>query len=128
MDGRIGRVTERGRCLRTIFMQFVAMGVLYVTGHVRLALSAPKRKLPPARLTIHRQTFARAQREETLEVQPRSGILALFSPLLRLATDNGRAPHSDARHVEAVAREGGRHTPVHRVLDPEPLGLIQCSF
>ena len=53
----------------------------------------PQRELPPARLAIHRQTSVRAQREETLEVQPRSGILALFFPLQRLAADNGRAPH-----------------------------------
>ena len=85
---------------------------------------------PPARLVIHRQTFAHAQRDETLGVQPRSGTLALFFTLQRLAADNGRAPHYGARHVEAVAREGGRHAPVHRVFGPEPLDVVvgcDCS-
>ena len=32
-------------------------------------------------------------------------------PPATLAVDNGRAPHSGARHEEAVAREGGRYAP-----------------
>ena len=43
--------------------------------------------------------------------------------LATLAVDNGRAPHFDARHGEAVAREGGRYAPVRRVLGSEPLSL-----
>ena len=43
--------------------------------------------------------------------------------LATLAVDNGRAPHSGARHGEAVAQEGGRYAPVHRVLGSEPLSL-----
>ena len=49
----------------------------------------PQLELLPARLVIHRQTSAHAQSEKTLEVQPRSGILALFFILQRLAADNG---------------------------------------
>ena len=40
-----------------------------------------------------------------------------------LAVDNGRTPHTGARHEGAVAREGGRYAPVRRVLGSEPLSL-----
>ena len=52
-----------------------------------------QRELPLARLVIHRKTSARTQRKETLSVQPRSGMLALFFTIQRLAADNNRAPH-----------------------------------
>ena len=76
--------------------------------------TVPPPELLPARLVIHRQTSAHERRKWTRSVQSRSGILAV---------DNGRAPHSGARHGEAVAREGGRYAPVRRVSSSEPLGL-----
>ena len=53
----------------------------------------PLHELPPARLVIHRQTSAHEQRNGTLSVQSRSGILADFCPPATLAVDNVRAPH-----------------------------------
>ena len=51
------------------------------------------------------------------------GHSSVFMHPATLAVDNGRAPHSDARHEEAVAREEGRYAPVRRVLGSEPLSL-----
>ena len=62
-------------------------------GHRTTASYGPQRELPLARLVIRRQTSAHAQRNETLRVQPRSGILVISFTLQRLADDNGLAPH-----------------------------------
>ena len=51
------------------------------------------------------------------------GHISVFMHPATLALDNGRAPHIDARHGEAVAWEGGHYAPVRRVSGSEPLGL-----
>ena len=79
----------------------------------------PLHELPPARLVIHRQTSNQGDAECSIEV----GHISGFLPPATLAVDNGRAPHYGARHEEAVAKEGGRYTPVRRVLGSEPLRL-----
>ena len=59
-------------------------------------------ELPPARLVIHRQTFAHERRKGTWNVQSRSGILA------HLCTrQHWLWVTVEPRHEEAVAREGG---------------------
>ena len=79
-QGRTERVTERVRCLRTILTQIVCScgGGGICRGPRTTTSFGPQRELPLPRLVIHRQTSARAQREETLRVQPRSGMLAFF--------------------------------------------------
>ena len=82
----------------------------------------PLHKLPPARLVIHRQTSNHERRKGTLSVQSRSGILADFC-LRKQLWITVKLHITGARHEEAVAREGGRYTPVRRVLGSEPLRL-----
>ena len=71
----------------------------------------PLHELPPARLVIHRQTSAHERRKGTLSVQSRSGILADFCPRQHLLWITVELHITDARHEEAVAREGGRYAP-----------------
>ena len=67
--------------------------------------TVPLHELPTARLVIHRQTSAHERRKWTwLWITVELHI-------------------SGARHEEAVAREGGRYAPVHRVLGSELLSL-----
>ena len=86
-------------------------------------LTVPPHELPPARLVIHRQTSAHERRKGTLSVQSRSGILAHLCPRQHWLWVTVEPHISGTRHEEAVAREGGRYTPVRRVLGSEPLSL-----
>ena len=83
----------------------------------------PLHELPPARLVIHRQTSAHERRKWALSVQSRSGILAHLCPRQHWLWVTVEPHISGTRHVEAVAREGGRYLPVRRVLGLEPLSL-----
>ena len=53
-DGRTERVTERGRCLRTILLAVCGGGGGVCRGPPTTTLFGPQRDLPPARLVIHR--------------------------------------------------------------------------
>ena len=80
-DGRAGTDSSIRRHAETVAHHFNAIcdGGGGVCREPRVTTSfGPQRELPLARLVIHRQTSARARRKETLGVQPRSGILALF--------------------------------------------------
>ena len=83
----------------------------------------PLHELPPAGLVIHLQTSNHERRKGTLSVQSRSGILADFCPRQHYLWITVELHITGARHEEAVAREGGRYTPVRRVLGSEPLRL-----
>ena len=73
--------------------------------------TVPLHELPPARLVIHRQISAHERCKWTRESSVEVGHLSVFLPPASLAVDNGRAPHTAARHEEADAREGSRCTP-----------------
>ena len=85
--------------------------------------TVPLHKLPPARLVIHRQTSAHERRKWTRSVQSRSCILAYLCTRQHWLWIKVELHITGARHGEAVAREGGRYAPVHRVLGLEPLSL-----
>ena len=85
--------------------------------------TVPLHELPPARLVIHRQTFAHERRKWTRRVQSRSGILAYLCTRQHWLWITVELHISGARHGETVAREGGRYAPVRRVSGSEPLGL-----
>ena len=83
----------------------------------------PQHELPPARLVIHRQTSAHERRKWTRSVQSRSGILAYLCTRQHWLWITVKLHIPGARHGEAVAREGGRYVPVHRVSGSERLSL-----
>ena len=85
--------------------------------------TVPIHELSPARLVIHRQTSAHERRKWTRSVQSRLGILAYLCTRQHWLWITVELHTSSARHGEAVAREGGRYTPVRRVSGSEPLGL-----
>ena len=84
-------------------------------------LFGPQHELPPVRLVIHRQTSAHERRKWTRSVQSRSCILAYLCTRQHWLWITVELHISGARHREAVAREGGRYAPVHRVSGSEPL-------
>ena len=85
--------------------------------------TVPLHEIPPARLVIHRQTSTHERRKWTQSVQSRSGILGYLCTRQHWLWITVELHISSARHGEAVAREGGRYAPVHRVSGSELLGL-----
>ena len=85
--------------------------------------TVPLHELPPARLVIHRQTSAHERRKWTPSVQSRSGILAYLCTRQDWLWITVELHISDARHGEAVAREGGCYAKVRRVSGSKTLSL-----
>ena len=113
---------RRGRWLRTIFGR-LRRRESCMLGAPSSQPTVPLHELPPARLVIHRQTSAHERRKWTRSVQSRSGILAYLCTRQHWLWITVELHISGARREEAVAREGGRYTPVRRVLGSEPLSL-----
>ena len=110
-----------GRWLRTIFGRLRRRNCML--GASSSQPTVPLHELSPARLVIHRQTSALERRKWTRSVQSRSGILAYLCTRQHWLWITVELHITGARNEEAVAREGGRYAPVHRVLGSEPLSL-----
>ena len=113
---------RRGRWWRTIFGR-LRRRECCMLGAPSSQPTVPVHELPPARLVIHRQTFAHERRKWTRSVQSRSGILAHLCNRQHWLWITVELQIPGARHGEAVAREGGRYAPVRRVSGSEPLSL-----
>ena len=121
--GRIGRVWEADAVLSHHFRCRLWRRGWCTSRTSSDHLFGPQHELPPARLVIHRQTSAHERRKWTRSVQSRSCILAYLCTRQHWLWITVELHISGARHREAVAREGGRYAPVHRVSGSEPLSL-----
>ena len=120
---RTGWFERRGRWIAHHFRCCLRRRESCILGATFSQPTLPLRELPPARLVIHRQTSAHERREETRNVQSRSGMLAHLCTRQHWLWVTVEPHISGTRHDEAVAREGGRYPPVRRVLGSQPLSL-----
>ena len=102
---------RRGRWLHTIFGR-LRRRECCMLGAPSSQPTVPLHELPSARLVIHRQTSAHERGKWTRSVQSRSGILAYLCTWQHWLWITVELHIPGARHEEAVAREGGRYSPV----------------